>query len=61
MRLVSIILLIAGGDVANAPAPCGALTLDVGTISRGWDGTSVPHFLANIRLDGYSRPGGFAA
>lgn len=37
MRLVSIILLIAGGDVANAPAPCGALTLDVGT-NQSWVG-----------------------
>ena len=37
MRLVSIILLLAGGDVANAPAPCGALTLDVGT-NQSWVG-----------------------
>ena len=27
----------------------------------GRTGTTVPRFLANIRLDGYSRPGGFAA
>lgn len=42
MRLVSIILLIAGGDVANAPSPVVLLHLMWEPISRGWDGTSVP-------------------
>ena len=37
MRLVSIIFLITGGDVANAPGPCGSLTLDVGT-NQSWVG-----------------------
>ena len=37
MRLVSIILLIAGGDVSNTLALCGALTLDVGT-NQSWVG-----------------------